>query len=154
MWNHIRLSDLRKGQCVQPVSTMGPLWPRFPQGIGGREQVHPGVRCGTTLCLAWHRMAFRHTGLCVYRNLSKCLAMGKASRRTDSGRRRRSTSLIASFWSQLLWDREFPPTHGSRFSHFSLTRGTCHGGLQPLVAWLSQEPGDPGWKYWTGAGRK
>lgn len=149
----MRISDLRKGQCVQPVSTIGPLWPRFPLGRGGREQAHPGVRCGSTLCLAWHRMAFRHTGFRVYRTLSKCLAVGKASGRRDSGRRRK-TSLIASFWSQLLWDREFPPTHGSRFSHFSLTRGACHGVLQPLTAWFSQEPGDPGWKYWTGAGPK
>lgn len=41
-------------------------------------------------------------------------------------------TLISSFWSQPLWARELPPTHGSRFSHFSLTSGACHRVLQPL----------------------
>lgn len=48
---------------------MGPPWPRLPQGVGGKEQVHPGVSCGTTLCPAWRWVAFRHTGLCVFTEL-------------------------------------------------------------------------------------
>lgn len=62
--------------------------------------------------------------------------------------------LISSFWSQPLWARELPPTHGSRVSHFSLTSGACHGMLQPLTPWFNQELGDPGWEYRTGAGPK
>lgn len=69
-----------------------------------------------------------HEPVCVYRTLSLCQAVrGQQGEAEEEGGR----PLISSFWSQPLWTRELPLTHGN--SHFSLTDGPHRGVLQLLL---------------------
>lgn len=64
VYNHTRIHYLKE-RNVQPVSNSGPPERRLPQDIGGGKEVYPGIRCGATLCPAWHWVAFRPMDLCV-----------------------------------------------------------------------------------------
>ena len=129
------------------------LWPRLPQGLGGGKQVHPGIRCGTTLCPARRWVTFRHTGLCVFTGPSPGSWLWKGSKEKGQwGQGREEDALDTKLPEPVPVGSRAPPPIAAGVAFLPGWWGLPPGAAATLR--FSQEPRDPGWEDWPGAGQE